>query len=104
MDHNEKMLKRKELMNLPLKFEVEEVEKVTNAGVCLLGTVLEGILLKDMKIKIGHTQLKTSVVEFISCLSIFHNGAKPFDRCFFQISNPELFSSIKKGDIVIEYK
>ena len=102
MDHNEMMSKREELMSLPLKFEVEEVLKVTNEGVALGGMVLEGILLKDMKIKVGPTQLKTSVVNFISILSIFHDGAKPFDKCYFSISNPELFSSIKKGDIVIE--
>ena len=55
MDHNEMMLKRYKLMSLPLKFEVEEVLKVTNVGIVLSGMVLKGILLKDMKIKIGPT-------------------------------------------------
>ena len=91
-------------MSLPLKFEVEEVLKVTNVGIVLSGMVLEGILLKDMKIKIGPTQLKTSVVNFTVHPSLFWNGAKPFDRCYFLISNPELYSSIKKGDIVVEDK
>ena len=104
MNTKDPFLNIEELINLPLKFQVEEIDKVTNVGVCLTGIVLEGRLLKDMKIKIGLSQLKTSVVNFEVHPCRFINGAKPFQRCSFSISNSELYSSIQKGDIVVEDK
>ena len=98
------MEQMKELINLPLKFKVEEVLKVTNVGVCLKGEVLEGILLENMKLKIGPSQLKTTVIAFEAWPSRFLNGVKPLSVCVFSISNPELYPLIKKGDIAFEDK
>ena len=91
-----------ELLKKPLKFEIEEVYKVTNIGTVVYGKVIQGKVVPGMKIKIGPRRLKTSVVRLESHPLIFnyYGGAVPGDKADFSISNKELYSEIKKGDII----
>ena len=91
-----------EILKKPLKFEIEDVYKITNFGTVVYGKVIQGKVVPGMKIKIGPKGLKTSVVRFESHPSIFHcyGGAIPGDKADFSISNKELYSEIKKGDII----
>ena len=91
-----------ELMKKPLKFQIEDVYKITNIGTVVYGKVIQGKIVPGMKVKIGPKRLKTSVVRFEShpCIFNYHGGAVPGDKADFSISNEELFSEIKKGDII----
>ena len=53
-----------EILKKPLKFEIEDVYKITNIGTVVYGKVIQGKVVPGMKIKIGPKRLKTSVVRF----------------------------------------
>ena len=93
---------KEELLKKPLKFEIEEIYKITNIGTVVYGKVIQGKVVPGMKIKIGPKGLKTSVVQFESHPLIFNynGGAVPGDKADFSLSNKELYSEIKKGDII----
>ncbi len=95
-------MSKEDLLKKPLKFEIEEIYKVTNIGTVVYGKVIQGKVFPGMKIKIWPKGLKIYVVRFESHPLIFYynGGAVPGEKADFSISNKELYSEIKKGDII----